>query len=444
MSSLAALSDKGRRARKNEDSILAAALPGSAYLLAVADGVGGERAGEIASKTVTDTLRDALDGRPLSQPLDDLRSAIGAANVSVWQRSQADDRVRGMASTVVAALVAGGQAWLANVGDSRAYLIEGAAIRQITDDHSLVAERVREGDLTEEEAKQSRARHIITRSIGSDESVEVDVFGPIALPPGSRLLLCSDGLHDVVPEDEIASIVGTLSPEDATHELVRAANERGGPDNISVVVYRESSSGATIVTPIPRRGSAKRKNGIVLGGITGGAIVALAATVLAAGAYGGGGSMASVGAGAKPATQNPAVFVSKSPGNTAAGVFIGAAATQDAARALSARGDAPVVTETPPEPSVPTPTVGLDAAPPPPTSTSSPSNAVPTPGVGRTPPAQTPAAVATATKAAPPGTCAPSTPAPTSTPAAQTRSNGARDGHVQSAAASPTMPVTSC
>lgn len=247
MDHVAALSHKGRRHPHNEDSILTVGLADGSLLLAVADGVGGERAGEVASKEAVRTIEQQVKALAKAPPGERLQAAIRQASAAIWKSSQDNVKLRGMATTTVAAIVAGGQAWLANVGDSRAYLIVDGGITQLTDDHSLVAERVRDGDLTEEEAKESRARHIITRSVGSDEEVEPDLFGPLALPTGSHLLLCSDGLHDVVSDEEIASIVTGNDLAHAAQRLIERANEEGGPDNISVVLYHELGNGATVV-----------------------------------------------------------------------------------------------------------------------------------------------------------------------------------------------------
>lgn len=283
MDSVGALSNKGRRRRKNEDSILSVPLSGGAVLIAVADGVGGERAGEVASSGVTKLLSEQLTSQVLSHFDEDLAMAIQAANHTLWERARNDVRLQGMATTLVAAIVDDGNAWLANVGDSRAYLIEGANITQITQDHSLVAERVREGDLTEEEARQSQARHIITRSIASDAHIEVDTFGPLALPADSRLLLCSDGLHDVVEESEIARIASSVPADEAVRELIDAANNRGGPDNISVVIYQAPGAAGAAPPPRKRTSSVEPPNRYALAGITAGIILVIGAVALGAG-----------------------------------------------------------------------------------------------------------------------------------------------------------------
>jgi protein phosphatase len=144
-----------------------------------------------------------------------------------------------MATTVVAAVVERGEASIVNVGDSRAYLVHGGTARQITRDHSLAAEAVRDGDLTQDEARLSNARHVITRSVGGAPELDVDQFGPVALASGACLLLCSDGLYDVVNDDEIARAVAGAAPDAAAGALIELANDRGGPDNISVVIFRQ-------------------------------------------------------------------------------------------------------------------------------------------------------------------------------------------------------------
>ena len=141
-----------------------------------------------------------------------------------------------MATTLVAALVRGHSAWLASVGDSRAYLFHQGELTQRTQDHSWVAEQIRAGRLTEEEAEHSEFRNVITRAVGVADTVEPDKVGPISLPAGSLLLLCSDGLHRVVSDDEIAAVLASGTPQEMAERLIALANEAGGPDNISVAI----------------------------------------------------------------------------------------------------------------------------------------------------------------------------------------------------------------
>jgi protein phosphatase len=151
-------------------------------------------------------------------------------------RVSAEPAMRGMATTLVIALVRDGVAWVANVGDSRGYLLREGAARQITEDHSLVAERVRAGRISPAQAAESPYRHFITRSIGGEEELEVDVFGPLTLQPGDRLLLCTDGLTETMTDEEFTPLALADDPEDAARALVDEANRRGGPDNISVLL----------------------------------------------------------------------------------------------------------------------------------------------------------------------------------------------------------------
>jgi protein phosphatase len=240
LDNVAVRTHRGRRRRNNEDSVLAVELDGE-LLLAVADGLGGERGGEVASAEAIRVLEAEMRasiGAPLKLRL---TLAVEAACLAIWKHAQSETRLRGMATTLVAALIADDVAWVANVGDSRASLITSDGLKQISNDHSLVGEYVREGEISEEEARASNLKHIVTRTVGSEESVEVDVFGPLRLAAGDTLLLSSDGLHDVVAPDDIGALAGDADLGRAARSLVDAANALGGPDNISVVLYRAPS-----------------------------------------------------------------------------------------------------------------------------------------------------------------------------------------------------------
>ncbi len=223
-----AATDVGRVREGNEDAYLVDDAMG---LVAVADGMGGHRGGEVASATALEALRAAIThGRPLRESMED-------ANEAVFTKSLTDDELRGMGTTLTAAtLVTGGTVLVGHVGDSRAYLLHDGVLRQLTVDHSLVEELVREGRLTADEAAVHPQRSIITRALGVDPSVEVDVYS-VELAPGDRLLLCSDGLTGMVQAEIIA---GTLRREEdparAAAALIDAANVAGGEDNITAVV----------------------------------------------------------------------------------------------------------------------------------------------------------------------------------------------------------------
>lgn len=200
-------------------------------LIAVADGMGGHQAGEVASATALEALRAAVaSGEPL-------REAIEGANEAVLEKSESDRDLHGMGTTLTAGMVvADGSLTIGHVGDSRAYLSRDGELRQITDDHSLVEELVRGGELTPEQAEVHPQRSIITRALGIDPQVDVDVY-PIELRDGDRILLCSDGLSTMVRPEEIESILGREpDPRRAAQLLVDAANAAGGEDNITAVI----------------------------------------------------------------------------------------------------------------------------------------------------------------------------------------------------------------
>ena len=236
------LTDRGQRRRRNEDAIL---YPPAVtqdrygepyYLLAVADGVGGKPGGQMASAVAISSLR-ASAPRLGEDPGSLMRTLFATANAEV-SRKASEGRRRGMATTLVAALVGAGQLWVGNVGDSRAYLVHGGGISQLTRDHTWVAELVKAGRLTNAEAARSPRRNMITRSLGVEAADKVDVFGPQALAHGDTVILCSDGLYAIVSNKEIAGCCRRLHPRDAATALVRLANERGAPDNVSVIVAR--------------------------------------------------------------------------------------------------------------------------------------------------------------------------------------------------------------
>ena len=225
----AGVTDVGRVRDGNEDDFLDQA--DRLGLVAVADGMGGHRAGEVASATALEALRAAVAaGEPL-------REAIEGANEAVLEKSESNHELHGMGTTLTAGMLgADGSLTVGHVGDSRAYLIRGGELRQITDDHSLVEEMVRGGELTPEQAEVHPQRSIITRALGIDPQVDVDVY-PVELQPGDRILLCSDGLTTMVRPEEIANILGREpDPRRAAQLLVDAANAAGGEDNVTAVI----------------------------------------------------------------------------------------------------------------------------------------------------------------------------------------------------------------
>jgi PPM family protein phosphatase len=223
-----ATTDVGRVREHNEDGYL---VDDTLGLVAVADGMGGHRAGEVASAAALDALRIAF-GAGAS-----IDGAVSAANEIVYEQSIADRNLRGMGTTLTAgALGIDGTLLIGHVGDSRAYLLRDGDLERITTDHSLVEELVRAGELTEEEAERDPRRSMITRALGLEPDVDVDVES-VELRAGDRLLLCSDGLTTMVSEEDISSLVdGVDDAEAAAAKLVEAANDAGGSDNVTVVV----------------------------------------------------------------------------------------------------------------------------------------------------------------------------------------------------------------
>jgi serine/threonine protein phosphatase PrpC len=224
----AGVTDVGRVRDGNEDDFL---VDARTSLVAVADGMGGHRGGEVASATALEALRAAVaSGEPI-------RDAIAVANDAVLEKSVSDQQLHGMGTTVTAGTLArGGTLLVGHVGDSRAYLVRDGQMSQITNDHSLVEEMVRGGELTPEQAEVHPQRSIITRALGIDPEIDVDVY-PVELRDGDRVLLCSDGLTTMVRQDEIAGILSREhDPERAAQVLVDAANAAGGEDNVTALV----------------------------------------------------------------------------------------------------------------------------------------------------------------------------------------------------------------
>ena len=227
-----AVTDVGRVRTNNEDQLLV-----TQSLFAVADGMGGHAAGEVASQIAVDTLRATFEADPTA---DGLIAATRAANLAVIERAQADPSTRGMGTTICAAALVptsdGESLVIANVGDSRAYLLRDGELSQVTDDHSVADELLRAGQMTEEQAAVDRRRHVLTRVLGMDVEVEPDRFD---IDPfrGDRVLLATDGLTNELSDGEIASILRRIEdPGEAARELVRLAKTSGGADNITVVL----------------------------------------------------------------------------------------------------------------------------------------------------------------------------------------------------------------
>lgn len=225
--------DTGLQRRANEDSLLA-----RAPLFAVADGMGGAQAGEVASRLAVEVFRRGLEDDAASDPEASLAARAQEANTRVYDLAQSNPEQAGMGTTLTVAYVGTDEVSVAHVGDSRAYCLRDGELLRLTDDHSLVDELVRQGKLTPEEAEKHPQRSIITRALGPEPEVEVDTRTHRARP-GDLYLLCSDGLTTMVTEPLIAEILREHeSLHDAGEALLAAANEAGGRDNITVVLFR--------------------------------------------------------------------------------------------------------------------------------------------------------------------------------------------------------------
>jgi serine/threonine protein phosphatase PrpC len=231
----ASLTDPGRRRRHNEDAYVC-----EPPLFAIADGMGGAQAGELASRLAAAVVgRADADGRTGRELVVGL---IEDANRSVYERAVGDESASGMGTTMTVALAEDDHVWIGHVGDSRAYLLRDGALEQLTDDHSLVAELVRSGRLTPDEAGTHPHRSVITRALGTDAEVAVDVMA-VQTKPGDVFVLCSDGLSSMVGDEAIRDALeqhGDL--DEAARVLVDAANAAGGEDNITVVLFEATGS----------------------------------------------------------------------------------------------------------------------------------------------------------------------------------------------------------
>jgi PPM family protein phosphatase len=223
--------DVGRQRHTNEDSLVC-----SPPYFAVADGMGGAKAGEVASQVAIDAFEEPSDeGRSAEEQLADM---LRDANRRIYELATSDESRRGMGTTLTAAKVHDHEVSLAHVGDSRAYRFRDGDLEQLTKDHSLVAELERTGQISQEAAEHHPQRSIITRALGPEPDVEVDTC-TVAGRPGDIFLLCSDGLTSMISDDEAASILqGSEDLDEAADALVRAANQSGGKDNITVVLFR--------------------------------------------------------------------------------------------------------------------------------------------------------------------------------------------------------------
>jgi PPM family protein phosphatase len=254
-------SDPGLKRTTNQDRVF-----GEAPLFVVADGMGGHKGGEVAAALAIEAFRELAGLSSESDPSDALRSLVAEANRRIFTRGNEEPDYHGMGTTVIAALVHDDCVTTAHVGDSRAYRLRDGRLEQLTDDHSLVAELVRLGAVTPEEAEHHPQRSVVSRALGTKEEVEPDLKTHTA-EDGDIYILCSDGLSKMLTESELQDIIAAGSTLDATAEkLIAAANERGGDDNITVCLFRvavpeETRKQTTVIdmSVIARAATAERK-----------------------------------------------------------------------------------------------------------------------------------------------------------------------------------------
>lgn len=232
--------DIGLVRHSNQDSYAAGEMPGGVAWAIVCDGMGGANGGNIASATAVKMISEIIstsyrEGMSSNSIRTVLQSAIYSANVSIYDKAQQVEELRGMGTTVVAAMVSEGRVHVAHAGDSRAYLLGKGELTQLTKDHSVVQSMMEDGSLTEREAKTHPRKNIITRALGVEESIEID-YNEVELGEDQQLLICTDGLTNYVDTDEVLQITGSCEFYDYPERLTQAALENGGGDNITVVV----------------------------------------------------------------------------------------------------------------------------------------------------------------------------------------------------------------
>ena len=233
------ITDVGMVRKTNQDYVfcydnLLGQLPN---LFLVADGMGGHQAGDYASRYCVESIAASVKNSKTKSPIGILDEAIHTANLAVFRQAESDPSLYGMGTTIVAATVIGSELYVANIGDSRAYLIRDG-IRQITEDHSWVEEMVRKGELERKDARTHKNKNVITRAIGTDALVQADFF-QLSVQENDILLMCTDGLTNMLEDDAILEIISEASTVEAMgKELVEAANANGGKDNIGIVLVQ--------------------------------------------------------------------------------------------------------------------------------------------------------------------------------------------------------------
>lgn len=237
------ITDIGRKRQLNEDYVFASteSIGELSNLFLVADGMGGHKAGDHASRETVEIMVEQITADKTKDQREILGRALETANQKVYQDARHSIELEGMGTTIVAATIRENELLVMNVGDSRLYVVNQDGIRQITVDHSLVEEYVQKGVLTREKAKTHPKKNIITKAVGVMANVEPDFF-EVSLQPGDRILMCTDGLSNMLEEDEISLIINSVGPlEEKAKMLVDAANGNGGRDNISVILIESEA-----------------------------------------------------------------------------------------------------------------------------------------------------------------------------------------------------------
>ena len=244
---VASATDEGGRTG-NEDALLVQPLAAvgqgegasdSGYLAIVADGMGGYQRGEVASQMAIDVIRDMFEADPGADAATLLKQAFRRANEKIYESGMGASPSAMMGTTLIVAATRGKYATIANIGDSRAYLARANRLTQVTKDHSFVAEQVAVGAMTEREARESPHRNILTHALGHRPKLDSKIpnIFELTLLPEDRLLLCTDGFHDVVPDNDLLNVLLTSEPDQATRRLIQLAKERGTTDNVTAVVF---------------------------------------------------------------------------------------------------------------------------------------------------------------------------------------------------------------
>ncbi len=238
-----ALTDVGMKRTSNQDYVFYSidAVGHLPNLFIVADGMGGHKAGDIASRFTVETFLESVRESNADNPITIIEEAITKANLSLMQKAQSSEEMEGMGTTLVVATIYGNSMYVANVGDSRLYIINNN-IQQITRDHSFVEEMVSIGELDKESARYHEKKNIITRAVGATENLVADFF-EVELADNDRILMCSDGLSNMLNDSELKSLVNKGTDiTDTVHKLIEAANNSGGKDNIAVVLINNTEA----------------------------------------------------------------------------------------------------------------------------------------------------------------------------------------------------------